>query len=58
MKDKITIIFVTYMVVWVCFCIAVSVGLYITKDINCLWFLIIPSLLSINIKSDKKNEVI
>lgn len=38
--------------IWGSSAIAISVGLYYTHDIKCLWFLIIPSLMQVNTKAE------
>ena len=35
-----------YAMVWVAVSVAVSVGLYFTRNIHCLWFLLIPLFVS------------
>ena len=44
---------ISYGIAWLSISIAVSVGIYITHSFHCLWFLIIPSLISI--KTDYKH---
>lgn len=33
--------------IWFSTAIAVSIGLYYTQDIKCLWFMLIPALMNI-----------
>ena len=44
--------------IWLSTSIAISVGLYYTKDIRCLWFLLIPSLnCFVTTSKEKQNEI-
>lgn len=43
-----------YAMMWVAVSVAVSIGLYFTKNFNCLWFLLIPSFVSLSQKEDNK----
>lgn len=45
-----------YAMMWFSVSIAVSVGLYFTRNIHCLWFLIIPSLVGVTRKEDDKDK--
>lgn len=36
------------LVIWGCTAIAVSIALFYTKDIRCLWFLLIPAFMRIH----------
>lgn len=47
-------IWFAYAMMWVAVSVAVSIGLYFTRNIHCLWFLIIPSLVSV--KHDPKDN--
>jgi hypothetical protein len=42
--------YIAYVGAWIAASIAISVTVYVTKNGNYLWFLIIPGLLSINTK--------
>ena len=44
----------TALAVWGSTALAVSVGIYFTNDMRCLWFMIIPMLM--RIKSDDSKE--
>lgn len=45
-----------YAMMWLSVSIAVSVGLYFIRNIHCLWFLIIPSLVGVTHKEDDKDK--
>lgn len=47
-------IWFAYAMMWVAVSVAVSIGLYYTRNIHCLWFLIIP--LFVSVKHDSKNK--
>ena len=47
-------IWFAYAMMWVAVSVAVSIGLYFTRNIHCLWFMIIPSLVSV--KQDSKDK--
>lgn len=40
-------IWFAYAMMWVAVSVAVSIGLYYTRNIHCLWFLIIPLFVSV-----------
>ena len=40
--------------IWGSVAIAISVALYYTHDMRCLWFLLIPTLMSVH--TDKENK--
>lgn len=40
----------SYAVIWLSVALAVSVGLYVTKDFKCLWFLLLPTLVHFRIE--------
>lgn len=42
--------------IWLPSSLAVSVGLYYTHDIKCLWFLLIPTLVSVKYSTDKDDK--
>lgn len=42
--------------VWGSCAIAISVALYYTQDMRCLWFLIIPMLMNFSTAKKKKGE--
>ena len=46
---------IMYIVVWVSTALAVSVGVYFTHSIHCLWFMLIPTLVSIKSTSSIDN---
>lgn len=43
-------IYIIICVIWICFAVAISVGIYYTKDMRCLWFFLMPILMT-NIKA-------
>ena len=44
--------------IWVSTSIAIGIGLYYTKDIKCLWFLLIPTLCRfVTTNKENKNEI-
>lgn len=43
--------FIAYALVWLSVALAVVAGLYFTKDIRCLWFLVLPLFISVSSKS-------
>jgi hypothetical protein len=47
--------YIIYAVVWISTAVAVSVGLYFTHSIHCLWFMLIPTLVSIKSTSSIDN---
>ena len=38
--------------VWLSSALAISVGLYFTHDIKCLWFLLIPACVRVSMQKD------
>lgn len=42
-----TSVWFAYAMIWLSVSIAVSVGIYFTRNIHCLWFLLVPSFISI-----------
>ena len=42
--------------IWVPCAVAVSVGLYFTRDIRCLWFLLIPARISVKTGSSDNSD--
>ena len=42
--------------IWVSVGIAISVGIYITHDIKCLWFFVIPALMEVRTQKDDDVE--
>lgn len=50
-------IWFAYAMVWLSVAIAVSVGIYFTRNIHCLWFLVVPLFVSMeHNKKDKDNK--
>jgi len=47
---------IAYGIAWLATGIATSVGIYITKDANCLWAMLIPGMISLSSKGDKTNK--
>ena len=47
-------IYFAYAMMWVAVSVAVSIGLYFTRNIHCLWFLIIP--LFVSVKHEPKDK--
>ena len=47
-------IYFAYAIIWVAVSVAVIIGLYFTRNIHCLWFLIIP--LFVSVEHDSKDE--
>jgi hypothetical protein len=50
MKDN--WVYIGYACAWIATGVAVAVGVYITKNPNCLWALLIPTLISISTHKD------
>lgn len=42
--------------VWVPTALAVAAGLYFTRDMRCLWFMLVPSLVSIKTTSRESKD--
>ena len=42
--------------VWGSVALAISVSVYYTQDMRCLWFLLIPAFMSFKTKDDKEGE--
>ena len=49
-------IWFAYAMMWVAVSVAISIGLYFTRNIHCLWFLIVPSLVSVKLDSKNKDS--
>ena len=47
-------IWISYAIAWLSTAIAVSVGIYYTRSIHCLWFMIIPAILRVQTGGDEK----
>lgn len=45
--------FIAYGMAWIATAIAISVAIYITENTRCLWFLLIPALISVQSESTK-----
>lgn len=45
-----------YGLMWLSVSIAVSIGIYYTHSIKCLFFLIIPALMHFHVDEDKEDE--
>jgi hypothetical protein len=43
--------YIAYAFAWIATGIAVAVGIYFTKDANCLWAMLIPAMISFSTKS-------
>lgn len=53
MKD----VWLAYAIMWIAVSVAVGIGLYFTRNIHCLWFLLIPSFVSVTDSAkDKKGK--
>ena len=46
------LVLIVYGLMWVSVSIPVSIGIYLTHNINCLWFLIIPALIRVKTKDE------
>ena len=47
-------IYIAYAFAWISTAIAVSVGIYYTHSIYCLWFMLIPAFMSVKTKEDSE----
>ena len=47
---------IAYGMAWIATALATSVGIYYTKDANCLWAMLIPGMISLNSKGDKNDK--
>lgn len=52
------LVLIMYGLVWVSVSIPISIAIYFTHNINCLWFFIIPALIRVktNDKGDEDEE--
>ena len=41
-------LYIAYGMMWLSMAIAVSVGIYYTHSIHCLWFMLIPTLMGVH----------
>jgi len=48
--------YLAYGMAWVATALAVSVGIYITKDGTCLWALLFPACIGLRSSDDKEKE--
>ena len=48
---------ITVLIIWGLSAVAISVGLYYTHDIRCLWFLLIPAFTNISFKSTSNEQM-
>lgn len=46
----------TVILVWLSVALAVSAGLYFTRDIKCLWFMILPLFFGMRMKDSDDEE--
>lgn len=49
-------IYLAYGVAWISTAIAVSIGIYYTKDVNCLWALLLPAYIGISSNDNKDSK--
>jgi len=47
-------LYIAYGMMWLSMAIAVSVGIYYTHSIHCLWFMLIPTLMGVHTDSKSK----
>jgi len=47
---------ITYSMAWIATALATSIGIYYTKDANCLWAMLIPGMISMKSNSGKKDK--
>ena len=47
---------IAYGCAWISVSLAVSVGVYYTHNIHCLWFLLVPLFISIKTREEKDNK--
>lgn len=50
------LVMIGYVLIWVSVSISISIGIYFTHDLKCLWFLIIPALIRIKTEEDKDEK--
>lgn len=50
------LVLVVYGLIWLSVSIAISIAIYFTHDIKCLWFFIIPALIRIKTGEDEDEE--
>ena len=43
-------------IIWISACAAISIALYFTHSVACLWFLLVPALMSIRTTDDEDNK--
>ena len=48
--------YLAYGMAWLSTGIATSIGIYVTKDANCLWALLIPAMISFSTSGGKNTE--
>lgn len=48
--------FIAFSSMWFATAMAVTAGLYFTHSIHCLWFMLIPTLISFRTKSGNKED--
>jgi len=44
---------IAYGMAWLATAIAIGVAIYVTKEVRCLWFLLLPAFISIKSESTK-----
>ena len=49
-------LYIAYGMMWLSMAIAVSVGIYYTHSIHCLWFMLIPALVGFHAEPDGESE--
>jgi len=47
---------IAYGMAWIATALATSIGIYYTKDANCLWAMLIPGMISMKSNSGKKDK--
>lgn len=48
--------YIAYGMMWLSMAIAVSVGIYYTHSIHCLWFMLIPTLMGVHVNDSEDKE--
>ena len=49
-------IWIAYALIWIFVSVAICYAIHVTNEWKCLWFLLIPSLLSIHLENDDNNS--
>lgn len=50
------LVLIAYVMMWFVVSVAVSIAIYVTQNIHCLWFLLIPTLVSIKTKDESEDS--